>query len=142
MLKEPRQKLGTDIHCQKDKDGSVRGYGIADHKTKMMFDGSRCSKRVNGWTPNPPSQTPSPSPNTRMTSTSFVLSSTTLAVQRCSSFLRKKHVPTCWQQMPKSANGSNSSSPSSACSKLWEVATTRTGNGKLEMVMMAMVEEV
>ena len=41
MLKELRQKLGIDIHWQKDKNGIVRGYGIVDHKTKTAFDGSQ-----------------------------------------------------------------------------------------------------
>ncbi len=41
LLNELRQKLGIDIHWQKDKNGIVRGYGIVDHKTRMAFDGSR-----------------------------------------------------------------------------------------------------
>ena len=44
MLKELRQKLGIDIHWQKDKNGIVRGYGIVDHKTKTAFDGSQVLK--------------------------------------------------------------------------------------------------
>ena len=44
MLKELRQKLGVDIHWQKDKNGIIRGYGIVDHKTKTAFDGSQVLK--------------------------------------------------------------------------------------------------
>ena len=44
MLKELRQKLGIDIHWQKDKNGIIRGYGIIDHKTKTAFDGSQVLK--------------------------------------------------------------------------------------------------
>ena len=44
MLKELRQKLGIDIHWQKDKNGIIRGYGIVDHKTKTAFDGSQVLK--------------------------------------------------------------------------------------------------
>ena len=39
-----KQKLGIDIHWQKDKNGIVRGYGIVDHKTKTAFDGSQVLK--------------------------------------------------------------------------------------------------
>ncbi len=48
MLKELRQKLGIDIHWQKDKNGIVRGYGIIDHKTKTAFDGSQVL-RMGEW---------------------------------------------------------------------------------------------
>ena len=48
MLKELRQKLGIDIHWQKDKNGIVRGYGIVDHKTKTAFDGSQVL-RMGEW---------------------------------------------------------------------------------------------
>jgi hypothetical protein len=41
LQNELRQKLGIDIHWQKDKNGVVRGYGIVDHKTKTAFDGSQ-----------------------------------------------------------------------------------------------------
>ena len=41
LQNELRQKLGIDIHWQKDKNGIVRGYGIVDHKTKTAFDGSQ-----------------------------------------------------------------------------------------------------
>ena len=44
MLKELRQKLGIDIHWQKDKNGIIRGYGIIDHMTKTAFDGSQVLK--------------------------------------------------------------------------------------------------
>ena len=39
-----KNKLGIDIHWQKDKNGIVRGYGIVDHKTKTAFDGSQVLK--------------------------------------------------------------------------------------------------
>lgn len=48
MLKELRQKLGVDIHWQKDKNGIIRGYGIIDHKTKTAFDGSQVL-RMGEW---------------------------------------------------------------------------------------------
>ena len=48
MLKELRQKLGIDIHWQKDKNGIIRGYGIVDHKTKTAFDGSQVL-RMGEW---------------------------------------------------------------------------------------------
>jgi hypothetical protein len=48
MQKELRQKLGVDIHWQKDKNGIVRGYGIVDHKTKTAFDGSQVL-RLGEW---------------------------------------------------------------------------------------------
>ena len=48
MLKELRQKLGIDIHWQKDKNGIIRGYGIIDHKTKTAFDGSQVL-RMGEW---------------------------------------------------------------------------------------------
>ncbi len=48
MLKELRQKLGVDIHWQKDKNGIIRGYGIVDHKTKTAFDGSQVL-RMGEW---------------------------------------------------------------------------------------------
>ena len=48
MLKELKQKLGIDIHWQKDKNGFVRGYGIVDHKTKTAFDGSQVL-RMGEW---------------------------------------------------------------------------------------------
>ena len=48
MLKELKQKLGIDIHWQKDKNGIVRGYGIVDHKTKTAFDGSQVL-RMGEW---------------------------------------------------------------------------------------------
>jgi hypothetical protein len=44
LVKEVKQKLGVDIHWQKDKNGIVRGYGIVDHKTKTAFDGSQVLK--------------------------------------------------------------------------------------------------
>ena len=43
-----RQKLGIDIHWQKDKNGIIRGYGIIDHKTKTAFDGSQVL-RMGEW---------------------------------------------------------------------------------------------
>ncbi|MBR6179803.1 MAG: hypothetical protein IKQ77_01130 [Prevotella sp.] len=48
MLKELRQKLGINIHWQKDKNGIIRGYGIIDHKTKTAFDGSQVL-RMGEW---------------------------------------------------------------------------------------------
>ena len=48
MLKELRQKLGIDIHWQKDKNGIIRGYGIIDQKTKTAFDGSQVL-RMGEW---------------------------------------------------------------------------------------------
>ena len=48
MLKELRQKLGIDIHWQKDKNGIIRGYSIVDHKTKTAFDGSQVL-RMGEW---------------------------------------------------------------------------------------------
>ncbi|MBR6963643.1 MAG: hypothetical protein IKH86_08440 [Prevotella sp.] len=48
LLNELRQKLGIDIHRQKDRNGVVRGYGIVDHKTKMAFDGSQVL-RMHEW---------------------------------------------------------------------------------------------
>lgn len=48
LLNELRQKLGMDIHWQKDRNGVVRGYGIVDHKTRMAFDGSQVL-RMHEW---------------------------------------------------------------------------------------------
>ena len=44
LQNEVKQKLGIDIHWQKDKNGIVRGYGIVDHKAETAFDGSEVLK--------------------------------------------------------------------------------------------------
>ena len=177
MLKELRQKLGVDIHWQKDKNGIIRGYGIVDHKTKTAFDGSqvlrmgewmdiqtkrneekiqkskeRASESRREHVSSMPSGSTFGEAKGSKAQKSIGSSGQHIAINTDSITIAKhkngKHyLRVIFNNFGHSeifflskANGSNNSSPSNTCSKPWAGATTRTGNGKLEMDMMAIME--